>query len=354
MNKAIMIGSAVLLLIVAGCDQGEQGEAVEEKKSKITDTIPVSVQVLGPERFSVRGLYYGSVAGIEEAVIVSTGGGRVEALYAEEGDYIRAGKHLGDINADEAENGYSTAVLNEKIAKDNHKRLQAHLKNGNASQVAVDQARLNWLNSKSALLQARRVRRGALCITPISGTVVSRHVDVHQEIAPGTPVFSVAQLHTMKVSFGIPESDIADVKAGAEAKITVDLLKNKEWDGKLARLSRKLSDRTRTFDAEVHVKNKDRALISGLTARVELVLRELDSAVVVPTESVRNEDKETYVMTVKQGKARYTVVEAGPSDRKNTVITKGLAFGDSLIVKGYHLVSNGTPISIQTNGNSND
>ncbi|MFW5774931.1 MAG: efflux RND transporter periplasmic adaptor subunit [Chitinivibrionales bacterium] len=354
MKKGIIIGGAALLLFTAGCNRGEQNDAAGQENANTTDTIPVSIYRVKPESFSVRGEYYGSVSGIEEAEIVSTAGGRVDALYAEEGDYVKAGKHLGSINADEAVNSYNTALLNEKIARDNYERLQAHLKDGNASQVAVDQARLNWLNSKSALLQAQRVRRGALCITPISGTVVSRHIDLHQEVAPGTPTFSVAQLNTMKITFGIPESDIAEVAEGAQARVTVDLLQGNEWNGKLVRLSRKLSDRTRTFDAEVHVNNGDGALISGLTARVDLALRELDSVVAVPTGAVRNEDKETYVMIVKDGRARYTVVQTGASDDKKTIITKGVAFDDSLIVKGYHLVANGTPVSIQTNGNNND
>ncbi len=344
----------LLFLFMAGCNRGEESPARTGVKTKTTDTIPVGIQQLSPESFLVRGEYYGSVTGIQEAVILSTAGGRVEAMYAKEGDYVKAGAHLGRINADEAVNSYNTARLNEKIAKQNYDRLTAHLENGNASQVAVDQARLSWLNAKSSLLEATRVRRGALCIAPISGTVVSRHIDLHQEVAPGTPTFSVSQLHTMKISFGIPESDIADVKEGAMARITVDLLKGKVWEGKLVRLARKLSDRTRTFEAEVNVRNADRSLISGLTARVDLALRELDSAVVVPTAAVRNDDKETYVMTVRNGRARYTVVETGASNRNKTVVTRGLSFGDTLIVQGYHLVANGTPVSIRTNGKKDD
>ncbi len=345
LTAAGVVAAGLLLATGVGCGRRNENAAAENGQSAI-DTIPVRVITLEPREFEVRGDYYGEVAGVEEALLVCAAGGRVEALHVKEGAYVKAGQHLGNINADEAINAYETATLSEKMARDNHERLQEHLKAGNASQVAVDQARLNWLNAKSAMLKAGTARRGALCITPISGFVIKRHVELYQELPPGTPTFTVAKLHTMKVNVGIPESDIADVKTGNKAVITFDLHPGRRWEGTLVRLAREISNRTRTFDAELHIPNKDRTLVSGLTAHVRLTLRTLRDQIVAPTGAIRTDKKESFVMTVKNGRAVYRAVELGAASQTHTVITGGLKAGDVVIVGGQHLVSNGTPVEI--------
>jgi RND family efflux transporter MFP subunit len=348
MKPAPIAGAAITALaltLMGGCgNKNATPEAVETNNA--VDTIPVKAITLQPRDFTVRGEYYGRVSGVEEARLVCAGGGRVEKLNVAEGAYVKAGQRLGDINADEAVNAYETAKLNEKIASDNHERLKAHLADGNASQLAVDQARLNWLNAKSALLKAATVRRGALCITPISGTVINRHVELYQELPPGSPTFTIAKLHTMKIGIGIPEHDIADVTIGNEAEVRFDLFPDRVWKAKLVRLAREISPQNRTFTAELHVGNKDGDLVSGLTAYVNLNLRSLSDQVVVPADAIRSEKKESFVMTVKNGRARYRAVELGPTNETHTVILSGLDAGERLIVGGQHLVSNGTPVTI--------
>lgn len=346
MMRAIVSITAVVIAVagLTGCNRDAKGENVETSTAQ--DTIPVRVAVVEPRDFEVQGEYYGSISGLKDARIIATGGGRVDALYAKEGDRVKAGQHLGRINADEAVNAYETAKLNVEITKDDYERLQAHLEQGNASKVAVDQARLAWLNAKSALLQAERVRRGALCITPIDGVVMSRGVELYQELAPGTPTFTVSQTRTMKVTVGIPESDIANVKVGNPAEVYFDLYPDRTWKGELVRLSREVSARTRTFDAELQIPNKGRLLLAGLTARVLLTLNNLSDQIVVPTSVIGSEKRENYVMTVRDGKARYNMVELGASTEAQTVILSGVAQGDTIITGGQHLVSAGTPVKI--------
>lgn len=341
------IGFAVLgiaLAALTGC--GKNSNAKTADAAAAQDTIAVRIAVVRPTGFEVQGEYYGSISGRKEAQLIATGGGRVEALDAKEGDRVKAGQHLGKINADEAVNAYETAQLNVNIAKSNFDRLKMHLEQGNASELAVDQARLAWLNAKSALLQAERVRRGALCITPIDGIVLSRTINLYQELPPGTPTFTVSQNATMKVTVGIPENDIANVKVGNRAEVRFDLYPERKWEGKLVRLARQVSPQARTFDAEIHIPNKDRRLLSGLTARVLLTLDNLENAIVVPTDVIRTEKRENYVMTVRDNKARFSAVELGPSTESRTVITSGLSQGDTIIVGGQHLVSGGTPVRI--------
>jgi RND family efflux transporter MFP subunit len=300
--------------------------------------------------FTEYGEYYGKVSGIREATLVCVGGGRVSSLGAREGQWVKEGASLGRIDAEKAVTAYETAKLNEKVARENVERMKKHLEAGNASQVRVDQTELAWLRAKSALIDARRLREGALCITPIAGTVVTRHIELDQELPPGSPTFSVAQLHKVKVAVGIPESDIAGVEAGGEATVTFDIYPGRTWTGKVRTVARKADPATKKFDAEIVIGNKDRTILSGVTARVKLGLRSFEEQVVVPTDAIRTVGTEHSVMVVQEGRARKRLIEMGAANATHTVAKQGLEPGAKLIVAGHHLVGNGTPVKVIERG----
>ncbi|MBD3317533.1 MAG: efflux RND transporter periplasmic adaptor subunit [Chitinivibrionales bacterium] len=331
------------LLSFPGCSKGEAEERPAEAR---VDTIPVEVMELERETFTEYGEYYGQVSGIREATLVCVGGGRVSSLAAREGQWVKKDASLGRIDADKATTAYETAKLREKITRENYERTKKHMETGNASQTRVDQMRLEWLNAKSSLIDAKRLYEGALCITPIAGTVVSREIELDQELPPGAPTFSVAQLYKVKVVVGIPESDIAGVEIGSEATVTFDIYPGRDWTGKIKTVARKADPASKKFDAEVVIGNKDGTILSGVTARVRLGLRSFDEQVVVPTEAIRTVGTEHSVMVVENGKAQRRIIETGAANATYTVAKHGLEPGVNLIIAGHHLVGNGAPVKV--------
>lgn len=343
MKKIIYMMLLFSVLFVAGC--GKKKKSDKEIQTTV-DTVAVEVIEVQPQVFSEYGEYFGEISAIEEASLVCLAGGKVESVSAREGAYVKAGQSLAKINAQKAINAFETAKLNEKIASDNYERMKKHLEEGNASQLAVDQAHLGWLNSKSALLDANRIRKSALCITPISGTVVSRYIEPHQETGPGTPTFTVSKLHRLKINFGIPEGEMMGVKEGNTAEITVSVYPEKTWEGKIKRLSRQANKRMRTFAAEIHLRNPDRLLKPGLTAHIRLLRQTLKDQIVLPTGSIQTRGDEHYVMLEMKNHAVKRQVELGTSNETHTQIVSGLKPGDRLILKGGSQVAEGTPVKI--------
>lgn len=331
------------LALVFGCsDDAEQADSTSRQ-----DTVRVSVTPVNARTFKEYGEYYGKLEGIRSATIVCYAGGRVKALHAKEGQYVKEGSHLAEVDAERIVAQYETAKLNEKVARDTYEQAKRQHEAGNVAKVRVDQAKLQWLQSKSQLAEARRARRGALCITPLSGIVTLRNVELYQEVQPGTPAFKVVQTSVMKVKIGIPESEYAGVKEGNGAKVTVSVYPERSWEGKLRSLAREISPQSRSYPAEIHIRNRDRILDPGLTAKVRLLLRTHSDAVVVPTSAILNEGKTNYVMvTHNPGTASKRIVQTGPSSTAETVIRGGLKPGERLIVEGHQLVRENTPIQV--------
>lgn len=340
----VVVGVCLTFLVLSGCSKKENSDGSDSET--VQDSIPVSVVTLEEQDFLEYGEYYGNVQGINEAKIICYAGGSVEKIFVKEGAYVKKGSSLARIDADRIAAGYETAKLNEKIARDNYERLERHLEAGNASQVAVDQARLGWLNSKTKRIEAEKARKGASCTTPIGGIVTSRFIDLHQELPPGTPAFTITQLHKVKVTFGIPESEIDGVKEGNEAEISFSIFPGRTWKGKVNRLNREASRMSKTFQAILHIENSDRKIKPGLTAYVKLLLKKMESRIVVPTGAILIEGENNYVMVMEKNRAVRYDVETGETNNNQTVISKGLTSGSALIVKGHHIVSDGTSVKV--------
>jgi membrane fusion protein (multidrug efflux system) len=352
MKNAIVVLIALLLgFSLIGCQKPSlavNGIEVSQTESHA----PVAVQVLTvqPGDFVEYGEYYGQAGGWTEKTLVSLAGGSVEAIYVKEGDAVAKGQALGSIDTEKLRTTFEVAKLNERIARENHARQQQFYADGNASRLAVDQAELAWLNSKSSLLEAEKVLGGALCITPIDGIVLSRFIELHQELPPGSRTFTVARLDRIRIQIGIPEQEISGIAIGNQAEVSFAMYPGRVYRGTVERISREVSAQTLTFQAEVRVDNPDRMILSGITAKVRLKRHSLSNQIAVPSAAILTSGEETYVMVEQGSRALKVPVVPGPTDDARTVILKGLAAGSHLITEGNHLVRDGSEVRVKDRG----
>ena len=342
-GRAALFAAAVAAsLFVLGCGKTEKTAAAEKQDQ----TVRVGVVTTSLATFSETGVYYGKLAGTQSATLISFLGGRVDSIDGAEGAPVSAGQSLGKINATKAGSNRDLAALNEKIAKENLDRQRQFLKDGNAPQISVDQSELAWLSAKNSLIDAQKALDGALCVSPINGIVTRRFIEQYQELAPGSPTFSVSNIDRMKVTIGIPEPEMAGIDVGNTAEVTVASFPGTVWPGSITRLSREVSAQTLSFQAEISIENPGRKLLPGASAAVNLRRRTLERQIVVPTEAVLSGDKESFVMVERDGVARKVPVSTGPSSRTQTVILKGLKAGENVILQGNNLVVDGTAVQV--------
>jgi RND family efflux transporter MFP subunit len=355
MNKVSLytilgLTAALALTGLSGCsapaeaqEAGDPGVPIRPDETRHT---PVRTVTVEPTRFVEYGEYFGEARGIDEVKLTAVAGGRVSTLRATVGDTVAAGTSLGKIDPGKARTLYDTAVLNERLARESWERERRFLEQGNSFQVKVDQAHLRWLEAKAALLDAERLLDAALMVTPITGTVVRRHIEVHDDVAPGDPTVEVADLSRMRITVGVPEADIAGVRELAEAEVIFPAIPDRVFTGTPTGFARARSEETLTYEVEIEVDNPDGAILSGQTARVRLPLHSSADAIVVPSSAVRISSDGTSVFVVKNGVARVVPVVTGVTGERETVITRGLAPGDAIVAEGVNRLADGTPVEI--------
>lgn len=339
----ILIGTTALLAVV-GCGGGKTDvkKAVAQQ-----DTISVGVQTITPGKFTEYGTYYGKITPINEARLICYTGGRVEALHVQEGDKVTRGSSLAAIDSASASSLLETAQLQESIALKNFDQTKKHLAEGNASPLAVDHSHLAYLGAQNNRINADKNYRGALAITPISGLVTFRSVDLYQELVPGTRTFTISQISTMKVSVSVLESDIMACKKGGKAEITVAQQPDEVWKGSIHSIAQQASTIDNTFRIEITMANPKGMLTAGITGKVKLLLKSHSDALVIPTDVISTNGVQQTIMLVKpDGIVEQRTIKAGPQSDTHTMIIDGLTQGERIIISGQQLVADGNPVKV--------
>ncbi|RDG29203.1 efflux RND transporter periplasmic adaptor subunit [Oceanispirochaeta sp. M1] len=218
--------------------------------------------------------------------------------------------------------------------------------NKHASHLQADQAHLDWLNSKGALLDAEEIMEEAFCISPFDGTVLAINIREFEKLIPGDETFVIEDQSRMRITIGIPEGEMSGISEGNPADVTFSSCPGRSWEGTLLSYSRESSDQNLTYKAEIEVDNPDGAIMSGTTARVKLLRNIYEEKLVIPVETIRILGNKSYAMAVEDNTIVSREITAGPSDSRNVIILSGLKEGDRIVKEGIHLVNNGSSVKV--------
>src|SRR5262245_16087730 len=181
------------------------------------------------------------------------------------------------------------------------------------AQIATAQQRLND-TLHTAPLGARPPADGAEePDTSAEYAVTARRVAVGDYVQIGAPMFELIDPDPLKLRVRIPEREVARVRAGQPARLTVDAYPD-PFEGRLTRINPAVDAATRTFEVEIAVPNPDRRLRAGSFAKVEIATDLDPSVALVPQSAVTTFAGVHKVFVVVDGKAQERVVVSGQAD----------------------------------------
>ena len=179
-------------------------------------------------------------------------------------------------------------------------RTRALFAKGLVAQADLDQAVSDSASAtattSSARAQLDRAKINlayARIISPITGVVVARNVDVGQTVAASfnTPtIFTIADdLSKMQVQSSIDEADIGQVKVGQAATFTVDAYPSRTFSGTVAqiRLSPTTVQNVVSYTVMIDVDNTDMALLPGMTANITVNIQKAENVLMVSSAALK-------------------------------------------------------------------
>ncbi len=183
-------------------------------------------------------------------------------------------------------------LLNEKvIAPSDFETAETNLAVAKASEVSA-QANLNHalINLQYAIITA-----------PVTGTVISRDVELGQTVVSSfnsVTLFSIANdLTKRQVQADVDEADIGQVKVGQPVNFTVDAYPDETFTGKVrqVRLQPVTVQNVVNYIVIIDVKNQDLKLMPGMTANISINVQEHDGILKVPANALSFTPPQTYL-----------------------------------------------------------
>jgi multidrug efflux system membrane fusion protein len=357
---AIVASLVLLAAALAGCAGHET-----RKPGRIPVTVGRAETRSVPNELDASG----TVESIASADVTAQVGGQVTAIPFREGDDVRAGAVLVQLDPRGFEAGVAqaSAVLARDRAQARSARLDLERGETLASQQLIAAGDLDTKRASAEalaatvqgdsanLVQARLDLAYASVRAPIAGRTgrLRVHVgDVVKANDPANPVVTINQLRPIRVKFTVAQSELRGLRD--ENKRDVHVLVNADpsdsaWsEGRLAFMDNQVDAASGTLLLKGEFDNADGRLWPGAFARVRLRLRQQDSALVVPAAAVSNSQSGPYCYVVLPD----TTVEMRPVTVSRTwqglvVIGAGIHPGELVVTDGQVRLSPGAKASIR-------
>jgi len=319
----------------------------------------------------------------ENEQIFSSSYGKIKRILVDEGQRIKKGQVLAEIENADLEYKLKQAELNYEMAKENLRKyigdyvyqinrieadynkisenyneikkkslytqevlkpieeqyndtlreleLMKYSYNGSQLNILEDQIKVAEVTYKQILDQIE----GLKIKSTIDGMVLLKNVNVGDVVSPGTHIFSLGNPDKIYIEANINENDILKVRIGQEVLISGEVLQNREYKGKVKKISPMILRESQNglgYARVVIEPDIPLPVLIGATVDVDIISVRKDNVLSVPIESIREENGVTYVYVIDEdGAVSKRIVKLGVQNDFMTEVLSGLKEGEKVI-----------------------
>lgn len=350
--KRILIVTIILVVVflialpkldfLGAKDNGENSKKTTRPTNPI---IPVSAVVISPQKLDNKIQVTGAIQANESLEIKSEISGKVTSINFEEGQRVRKGTLLLTINDEELRAQLEKLRYSKKLREESEYRQRLLLEKEAISQEEYDQS-LTELNTSRAdirLIEAQIAR--ARIRAPFDGIIGLRYVSEGSYISPQTTIATFSNIDPAKIEFSIPGKYSNDVRVGNIIEFRTES-SDDVYRGEIYAIEPQIDPETRTLRMRAISDNKDRRLLPGQFARVDLILDREEDALLVPSQAVIPELNGHKVFVVNDGKAESRSVEVGIRTNREVEIRSGISEQDTVITTGLLQIKPGSQLEV--------
>lgn len=213
-----------------------------------------------------------------------------------------------------------------KAKLDDAQREFDRLNNGNMADITAAQARVD---AAQATINLARV------ISPFAGTVTEAYPLPGDQISAGATAFRLDNLSSLLVDVKVSEVDINNVTTGQPVSLTFDAILGKEYHGEVVDVTQAgtADQGVVNFTVTVEVTDADSMVKPGMTAAVNVVVKEMKNVLLIPNRAVRVVNGQRVVHLLVDGKAVQKEISLGSSSDTMSVLASGdVKEGDMIIL----------------------
>lgn len=392
---------AVVMLALAGAS------SCARKQEQPTTTAPmvqgVKIETIAQQSVDESYEAVGTVRAKNSAIVSSKVMGNIVAMKVREGDTVRAGQVLVEIDSREAriqtqksgsglvemrgaldevdrsikaaESSQTAAEANRRLAASTLRRYQQLLDRQSVSPQEFDEVRARYEVADADAERAGRQlqsleakRRQALAridqakadvagsqvyssftriAAPINGVVVSRQADVGYMATPGAPLLTIEGGADYRLEAAVQESQINKIRLRDQVRVQIDALGQQELAGIVVEIVPAADPASRTYLIKISIalpSGNQQIIRSGLYGKARFITGQME-AVTIPKQAVVERGQLTSVYVVDQsGIAHMRLVKTGKTYGDRIEVLSGLKEGEQIVVDGVTAVNDGSRV----------
>ncbi len=219
-----------------------------------------------------------------------------------------------------------------------------------AARAQVDSASAQIRAAEASIANARLNQRDTALISPFTASVVQRNVELGMVTGPSQAAYTLADINTVKATFGVPDNIIVQLKPGKTIPLSVEAVPGSEFHGRVTAIAHVADTETRLFQVELSLANPGLTLKPGMIA--SLTLSDTGPAPAVPVVPVgavvrdRADPAGFAVMVVENKIARMRRVNLGPTFGDVLALTSGVKPGELVVRAGATMVADGEVVEV--------
>ena len=205
-----------------------------------------------------------------------------------------------------------------------------------ADEAAVSVAQANVAAQERLLSVLHQDRNYASVVAPFDGVITQRNVDVGSLVQgnanTGTFMFEIMQKDVIRVWVYVPQDTAFGVAPGVDAIVRVPELPDREFSGRVTRISDALQSGTRTLLTEIDIPNPDGALAPGVYCSVELHIPRKTPSLLVPADAIIFNRNGIQVAVANNGKVEMRNIDVKRDLGTRVEVDSGIRAGDQVIL----------------------
>ncbi len=305
----------------------------------------VSAYVVKPHSISDKIIASGTVIANEQADVKTEIAGRVVKIYFKEGSKVSKGEMLVKIFDGDLQSQLKKLQLQQDLAEKNEGRMQDLLKINGVSQQEFDAVQNQVASVKSDIDLVRTQIDKTNIRAPFDGTIGLRNISEGAFLASNTRIANIQDIDPVKIDFTVPERYMNLVHYGDEITFSVESSREL-FKGSVFAIEPSIDLSTRSLTIRALCPNKESKIIPGAFAHIEVPLKEIKDAIMIPTQALIPQLKGQRVFISKNGIAVARDVETGLRNDSSIEVIKGLQAGDSVLTTGLLAVRPDLPVKI--------
>ena len=348
-----------------GSASGEGGETAISVKAHHVGQRPISTFIIANT----------TLESIRDVVVYSKLNAIVSELHVEEGDWVKQGQAVAQLDELEIRNEFDQAQIavqqaqvaigqaqvKAELSLANYDRARSLFEQQLTSQQEFDQAALTnrtdelalegarqQLDAVNARLEAARIQLAYTTISsPLRGVVTQRLIDVGDRVNVNEQMLTVQEFPPLWARIYVPEKALSELQAGQQTQVAFEAYPDKDFTGRIKMISPTIDVASGTVKVTIEISKPEGLLRPGMFGTVHIATQTHADAIAVPKKAIVRERDLSYVFLVQPDETVVKrEVQLGFSEENWVEIVDGVQAGDGVVTVGYETLNDGYLVKV--------